>query len=88
MRYFWRFVLLATGFAFTTAGIVAWRDIGFRYDDLWPLAGAPALHPLHLLAVGLGMIPLALWEILLLERRRQSTGAQAPLESGYRVGGS
>jgi hypothetical protein len=88
MRYLWRFLLLATGFAFTTAGLVAWRDIGFRYDDLWPLVGAPALHPLHLLAVGVGMIPLALWEIFLLERRPQGAAGPSPLDSGYRAGGS
>jgi hypothetical protein len=88
MRYFWRFLLLATGFAFTTAGLVAWRDIGFRYDDVWPLAGAPALHPLHLLAVGLGMIPLAIWEIFLLERRPQTPASPPPLDAGYRVGRS
>ena len=88
MRYLWHFLLLTTGFAFTTAGVLAWRDIGFGYDALWPLAGAPALHPLHLLAIGLGMIPLALWEIFLLERRAPPAGIPSPLDPGYRVGGS
>jgi hypothetical protein len=68
MKYFARFVLLMTAFALTTAGLMAWRDRGFAFEDVWPLGGALRLHPLHLLMLGLAMIPPALWEVFLLER--------------------
>jgi hypothetical protein len=34
---------------------------------VWLVDGGFRLHPLHLLIVGLAMIPPALWEIFLLE---------------------
>jgi hypothetical protein len=68
MKYFTRFILLVGAFALTTAGLMGWQDHGFGVDGLWPLEGPLRLHPLHLLMVGLAMIPPALWEIFLLER--------------------
>ncbi|MEZ5560380.1 MAG: hypothetical protein R3E86_17785 [Pseudomonadales bacterium] len=67
MRYFLRFMLVATGFALTTAGLMAWHARGFSFSGVWFENGALALHPLHLLIVGLAMIPPALWEIFVLE---------------------
>ena len=68
MKYFTRFLLLLAAFALTTAGLMGWQDLDFRLDQVWPLDGEFELHPLHLLMLGLGMIPPALWEVFLLER--------------------
>ena len=68
MRYLARFLLLMAAFALTTAGLMAWRDAGFAFDGVWPLEGEPRLHALHLLMLGLAMIPPAIWELFLLER--------------------
>jgi hypothetical protein len=67
MKYFLRFLLLTLGFALTTAGLMAWHAQAFRFDGVWLVDGGFRLHPLHLLIVGLAMIPPALWEIFLLE---------------------
>lgn len=70
MRYFLRFVLLALGFALTTAGLMFWHGRGFTFVGVWPASESLQLHPLHLLIVGLAMIPPSLWEIFLLEQQR------------------
>ena len=67
MRYFLRFLLLALGFALTTAGLMAWHARGFAFEGVWLVDNGFQLHPLHLLILGLAMIPPALWEIFLLE---------------------
>ena len=38
----------------------------------WPFAGPARVHPLHLLVVGVALIPPALWEIFLLETDRRT----------------
>lgn len=68
MRYFLRFLLLTVGFALTTAGLMYWNAQDFAFQGIWPGAEL-RLHPLHLLIVGLAMIPPALWEIFLLEHQ-------------------
>jgi len=77
MKYFTRFVLLMAAFALTTAGLMAWRDLGFAFEGVWPMDGALRLHPLHLLMLGLAMIPPALWEVFLLERDGRAHHAPA-----------
>jgi hypothetical protein len=71
MKYFLRFVLLTIGFALTTAGLMFWHAQEFSFRGIWIVDGDLRLHPLHLLIVGLAMIPPALWEIFLLEHREQ-----------------
>ena len=69
MKYFSRFLVLTVAFALTTVGLVAWHDLDFRLHGIWPLGGPPRLHPLHVMILGLAMIPPALWEVFLLDRR-------------------
>lgn len=69
MRYFLRFLLLTAGFALTTAGLMGWHARDFTFAGVWLTDGAFELHPLHLLILGLAMIPPALWEIFLLEHQ-------------------
>ena len=82
MKYFARFLLLLAAFALTTAGLMGWQDLDFRFDDVWPLEGPFALHPLHLLMLGLGMIPPALWEVFLLERDSLAAGPHTKSATG------
>ena len=70
MRYLLRFLLLTAAFALTSAGLTFWHAEGFSFRGIWLLDGDFRLHPLHLLIVGLAMIPPALWEIFLLEHTR------------------
>lgn len=69
MRYFLRFLLLTLGFALTTAGLMAWHARSFSFTGVWLVDNGFQLHPLHLLILGLAMIPPALWEIFILEHR-------------------
>jgi hypothetical protein len=68
LRYLLRFALLTIGFALTTLGLMTWQARGLSFDGLWPMDGPFAVHPLHLLVLGLAMIPPTLWEIFLLEQ--------------------
>jgi len=70
MRYLLRFLLLTAAFALTSAGLMFWNAEGFSFHGVWLLDGEFRLHPLHLLVLGLAMIPPALWEIFLLEHSR------------------
>jgi hypothetical protein len=69
MRYLLRFLLLTLGFALTTAGLMHWHALDFSFRGVWLLDNDFRLHPLHLLIIGLAMIPPALWEIFLLEHQ-------------------
>lgn len=71
MRYLLRFLLLTLGFALTTAGLMHWHGQGFTFRGIWLLDDGFRLHPLHLLILGLAMIPPALWEIFLLEHQER-----------------
>ena len=50
-------------------GILAWQKIAFRLD-MWPLTPTFAVHPVHLIVLGLALIPPTLWEIFVMEQRR------------------
>jgi hypothetical protein len=69
-RYLIRFALVVVGFALITYGLLEWHDRRFTLAGFWPLDGAPQIHPLHLLILGIAMVPAAVWEIFLLEQRR------------------
>jgi hypothetical protein len=69
MRYLVRFSLLTIGFAFTTAGLMFWHAQDFTFEGLWFFDNDFKLHPLHLLILGLAMIPPALWEVFILESK-------------------
>jgi len=70
MKYLLRFLLLALGFALTTAGLMLWHGESFGFEGAWFFTEDFRLHPLHLLIVGLAIIPPTLWEIFLLEARQ------------------
>ena len=76
-RYLIRFLLLTVGFALTTFGILAWQKIGFGFAGVWPFGensnAAPMSHPVYVLILGMALIPPTLWEIFLLEQKRDQT---------------
>jgi hypothetical protein len=74
MRYLLRFLLLTLGFALTTAGLMDWRGQNFTFHGVWLVDSGWQLHPLHLLILGLAMIPPALWENFLLEQHKGHVG--------------
>lgn len=55
-------VIMAT--ATMTWGLVAWADSGFATQSLWPIAGAWLLQPVHLIGVGLAILPVSLSALL------------------------
>jgi len=70
LKYLARCVLLTLGFALTTYGLVAWQHAGFSFSGIWPNFADLRVHPVHLLVLGLAMIPPAIWELFLLDARR------------------
>jgi hypothetical protein len=50
---------------------MAWHARAFSFAGVWLVDNGFQLHPLHLLILGLAMIPPALWEIFILEHRQQ-----------------
>ncbi len=68
-RYLIRFLLLTTGFALTTAGLLAWQQLNFDLSSIWPLADEFTAHPVYAIVIGLALIPPTLWEIFVLESK-------------------
>ena len=64
-----RFILLATGFALTTYGVLGWHHLGFDMAITLAVPEAHNIHPVYLLILGLALIPPSLWEIFLFQAR-------------------
>jgi hypothetical protein len=43
----------------TTWGLVTWTVQNFSLVSLWPLSGPFMLHPVHVLALGAALLPIA-----------------------------
>jgi len=67
LRLIVRCLLLAMAFALTAFALAEWQSRAFSLHDLWPLADTFELHPVHVLLLGIAMIPPALWEIFILD---------------------
>ena len=76
-RYLLRFCLLAVGFALTTMGLMTWQAKGFSLDGIWFTGAGWTTHPVHLLVLGIAMIPPTLWEIFVLENSNAPEGSSA-----------
>jgi hypothetical protein len=72
MKYLGRFLLLTAGFALTSAGLMMWRAVDFSFEGIWFFDNGYRPHALHLLMLGLAMIPPTLWEIFLLEHSERN----------------
>lgn len=68
------YLLLTAAAALATYGVIGWHDSGLSmvglllYDNGW------RPHPLHLLVLGLGALPPAMWEIFWQDARRRARG--------------
>lgn len=78
MRFFIRFILLATGFSLFTYGLLQWAHDQFPLTGLLPFTQGYRTQGLHFLMLGLAMIPPSLWEIFNLERQARTTQPQPP----------
>ena len=65
MQQFIRHLFLTLGFALLTMGILVWQTINFDLAWLWSSTVNGSIHPIIPIALGLGIIPSTLWEILL-----------------------
>lgn len=70
-RYLVRYGLLTLGVALATFGLIGWTDLHFDLRGFWLYDNGWELHPVHVLIVGIGLIPPAIWEIFVLETARQ-----------------
>ena len=70
MRYLLRFALLCVAAGLTSFGLAYWQHTGFTMEGFWFVDNDYRPHPLHILALGLAMIPTTIWEIFLLDARR------------------
>ena len=74
IRYLIRFALLTLGFGLTTFGVLAWQQIDFELDTMWPFGGQEGegidAHPVFVIVLGMALIPPTLWEIFVLENSR------------------
>ena len=59
------------GFALTTYGLLAWQAINFSLEELWIFTtGEFEAHPVLVIVFGMALIPPTLWEIFILEGKR------------------
>jgi hypothetical protein len=72
MKYLSRFLLLTAGFALIASGLMMWRAVDFSFDGIWFVDNDYRPHALHLLVLGLAMVPPALWEIFLIEHQQHN----------------
>lgn len=78
IRFLFRFLLLTSAVALLTYGLAAWQHEGFGLEGVWLFDDGGRLHPLHLVVVGIGMIPPVMWEIFGLD---SATSTRAPASS-------
>jgi|GEM_PF-2441622 len=77
------FCMLAITLAMATLtwGLVGWAAGRFVIDSLWPLHGTVRLHPIHLIGVGLAILPVALYALLLPDVPASNSAVKPPSES-------
>jgi hypothetical protein len=83
LRSLVRFGLVVAGFALVTFGMLEWHDRRFSLTGFWPLDGSPQLHPLHILILGIAMIPAAVWEIFLLGHKHRTGPHPQPTDDEH-----
>ena len=70
LRYSIGLAVLTIGVALVTCGAITWHYQDFSTQGVWLYDNGWKPHPTHLLVIGTCVIPLALWNIFLLEQRR------------------
>lgn len=80
LRRGFRLVLLTAGVACVTFGVAYWQHNDFTFQGLWFEEGL-ALHPLHLVAIGIAIVPPAIWDVFVMEATRAER-TRAPRPAG------
>ena len=78
LRYSIRMAVLTIGFAFVTYGAIAWHYQDFATQGVWLYDNGWMPHPMHFLVFGMCVIPLALWDIFVLEQGRAASRRAMP----------
>lgn len=81
MRYALRLMLLALGVCIATFGLLYWQHRGFDFEGIWfHDENGFHIHPLHLVALGVAVVPPTIWDIFLLElaHRLRRADAETP----------
>ena len=68
------YLLLTAAAALATYGVIGWHDSGLSMAGLLLYDNGWRPHPLHLLVLGLGALPPAMWEIFWQDARHRDRG--------------
>lgn len=80
LRYLVRLLLLSLGVALATYGAIDWHFQGLSLRGFWLYDNGWRPHPVHLIVIGLTLMPLALWDIFVMEALRGMHTAEAVVE--------
>ena len=76
LRYLVRLIWLTIGVALVTYGAIDWHYQDLSLRGFWLIDNDWRPHPVHLLVLGLTIIPFAMWDIFVLEALRGSRAAR------------
>ena len=71
-----RLLALTLGFALATYGAMDWHYRDLTMHGLWLYDNGWRPHPVHLLVLGLCMVPVSLWQILAIDLEAQAQAHQ------------
>lgn len=81
LKFLLRYCLLAAAAALLSYGLVAWHDRGMAIDGLLLYDNDWRPHPMHLLVLGICLLPIAMWQVFALDveqEQRQSKRQRMP----------
>lgn len=67
VRLLIRLVVLAAASSAVAYGLLAWQHQGFTLVGVWLVDNDWRVHPVHILVVGIGLIPPTMWDIFTME---------------------
>ncbi len=70
LRYLIRLAVLTIGVALVTYGVITWHYQDFTTQGVWLYDNGWKPHATHLLVIGTCVVPMALWDIFVLEQHR------------------
>ena len=75
-KFLLRYCLLAATAALLGYGLVAWHDRGMAIEGLLLYDNDWRPHPMHLLVLGISLLPMAMWEVFALDVKQQAKQRQ------------
>lgn len=70
LRYVIRLAVLTAGAGLVTYGVITWHYEDYTTHGVWLYDNGWKPHAMHLLVIGTCMMPMAMWDIFVLEQRR------------------